>query len=111
MIPSTKQKYWQQHINQWRKSGLSQAQYCKDNSIKESAFSYHKCRLTNGSVLVEPKKSGFLQLSAPQIFPAHVSLSTLTHEPLTLHLAKGLSISGIALNNLDLVKQLSEMLS
>jgi len=103
MTPSTKQKYWQQHINQWRKSGSSQAQYCKNNDIKESAFSYHKCRLINASVLVEPKKPAFLQLSAPQIFPAH--------EPLTLHLAKGLSISGIALNNLDLVKQLSEVLS
>jgi len=103
MTISTKQKHWQQHIKQWRKSGLSQAQYCKDNSIKESAFSYHKGKLTNGSVLVEPKKLGFLQLSAPQIFPVH--------EPLTLHLAKGLSISGIALNNLDLVKQLSEVLS
>jgi hypothetical protein len=34
----TKAKYWQQHITDWKKSGLTQATYCVQNEIKQNPF-------------------------------------------------------------------------
>lgn len=105
-MTSPQAQVWQQHIRQWRDSGLSQAQYCKQSNLKESAFSYHKCKQAKQKTtdnLVSAKNTGFIVLPRPQIIPAH--------EPLTLHFTSGLSLSGIAVNNIELVKQLSEALS
>jgi hypothetical protein len=30
--------YWQKHISQWSKSGLTQAEYCRRNEISAAAF-------------------------------------------------------------------------
>jgi len=101
--PSKNKRHWQQHINQWRDSGLSQAQYCQQHHLKESAFSYHKYKGAKQASLTPTKQSTFLQMPLSQVLPAQ--------EPLTLHLANGLFILGIVLSNVALVKQLNEVLA
>ena len=33
-----KKEYWQQHLNDWKQSGLSQSKYCRLNNIKPTTF-------------------------------------------------------------------------
>ncbi len=44
--PQEKRTYWQQHIDQWQQSGLSQIEYCRRNRIKKYQWGYWKKRLT-----------------------------------------------------------------
>jgi len=37
--------YWQKHISQWSKSGLTQAEYCRRNEISAAAFHWWKRHL------------------------------------------------------------------
>jgi hypothetical protein len=45
----SKQDIWQQHINDWRQSRLSQREYCKQNDISFSSFGYWRTRLNRSS--------------------------------------------------------------
>lgn len=93
---------WQQHINQWQKSTLNQAQYCKQHNLKESAFSYHKCKQIKTNI-TPVNATAFIKLSPPELLSPQ--------EPLTLHFANRLSLSGITPNNVDLVKLLAKVLT
>lgn len=35
-------KQWQHHLDQWKTSGLSAAEYCRQNNLHEQQFSYWK---------------------------------------------------------------------
>ena len=37
-------EYWQSHIKAWRKSGLSQIDYCRNNNLSRCRFTYWKCK-------------------------------------------------------------------
>ena len=37
--------YWQKHISQWSKSGLTQAGYCRRNNLSAAAFHWWKGHL------------------------------------------------------------------
>ena len=39
-----KRQYWQEHIEFWKRSGLSQAEYCRLNSLRLKNFWYWKKR-------------------------------------------------------------------
>ena len=93
--------FWQQHVRQWKDSALTQAQYCKKHQLNPQRLSHHKRRLETQETA--PVKTGFIALPIPEYLPKP--------ELLTLHFASGLSLSGIAPNNIDLVKQLTAVLS
>ncbi len=38
--------FWQKHIQGWRESGAKQADYCRGQGLKETAFTYWKGKLT-----------------------------------------------------------------
>ena len=93
--------FWQQHVIQWRSSGLTQAQYCKKHQLHPQRLSHHKRKLeTKGE---QPSKTGFIAVPIPKALPTPTSL--------TLHFSSGLSLSGIAPDNMDVVKQLAAVLS
>jgi len=48
MPDSEKPGFWQDHIGLWRKSGLSQAAYCREQGLRVNRFSYWKRRLESG---------------------------------------------------------------
>jgi hypothetical protein len=88
--------FWQQHVIQWRKSGLTQAQYCKKHELNTQRLIHHKRKLeTKGE---QPAKTGFIAVPIPK------ALTTPTLTSLTLHFSSGLSLSGIAPDNMDVVK-------
>jgi len=39
-----KQQYWGDHLHTWRKSGLTQAEYCRRNQLSTKSFTYWKSK-------------------------------------------------------------------
>lgn len=49
-------QFWQRHLQRWSQSGLSQAQYCRQQRLSAAAFGWWKGRLSaGGSKRVTPK--------------------------------------------------------
>ncbi len=49
-------RFWQRHLQRWRQSGQSQAQYCRQQQLSEAAFGWWKGRLSaESSPRVKPK--------------------------------------------------------
>jgi len=46
-------RFWLRHLQRWRQSGLSQAQYCRQQHLSAPAFGWWKGRLSAGSVRAE----------------------------------------------------------
>ena len=44
----TKEKYWQAHLSAQQKSGLTQVEYCRRNSLSKSTFGWWKHQLKKG---------------------------------------------------------------
>lgn len=44
----SKKEFWQDHIQQWKKSGLSQQAYCAQQGIRYTTFGYWRKRLESG---------------------------------------------------------------
>ena len=47
--------YWQQHLADWRKSGLIQAEYCRRNQISVKTFSFYKYKLNKTEFVELPE--------------------------------------------------------
>lgn len=58
--------YWRRHVNQWRDSGLSQAQYCRENKVALGSFAHWKIKL------VGPEPEHSRKVSAPALVPVIV---------------------------------------
>jgi len=102
---NTAHDLWQQHIAQWRASGLSQASYCREQALPAYQFSYWKRKFLadHEPVDLEPK-AGFarVQVAAPVAMPSSSGLSLCFRD--------GTQLTGIAQNNMALIKQLIEVL-
>lgn len=46
-------QFWQSHLDSWTISGLSQAEYCRQNSLKRHQFAYWKKRLQKDNLPIE----------------------------------------------------------
>lgn len=93
--------YWQQQVEAWRGSGLSQNQFCKNHELSYHRFVYWRRKLA-GSVHSRSsvQRSGF----------AVVSYQPEVDAGLTLSLPNGLVVRGISSGNLSLVRQLLDCL-
>jgi transposase len=45
-----KRRYWRKHIAAWRRSGLSQSAYCRENDLSFHQFRYWKKRVHDDKV-------------------------------------------------------------
>lgn len=62
---STKEKFWQGHIDGWKVSGLSQPAYCQGNLLALSTFGYWRRKLQAS----KPDRPRFYPLAASR--PLH----------------------------------------
>ena len=102
---TTDTTFWTNHIEQWKKSDLSQAAYCREHQLDQSQLSYFKRKFAGTLMPGKPKvkSSGFVSVQVtPQVQPI---------EPLTLHFANGAHLSGITAANVTVVKQLARALA
>ena len=44
-----KRKYWKRHIEEWRRTGSSQAEYCRGQKLSTKSFTYWKSRFRQKS--------------------------------------------------------------
>ncbi len=56
---STKEKFWQGHIDRWKSSGLSQQVYCQNNLLVLATFGYWRRKLQ----VSEPERPHFYPLA------------------------------------------------
>jgi hypothetical protein len=97
---------WQQHIERWQQTHLSQAAYCKQYQLKPHRFSYWKRKLASLTQLPALQSHGFIQVVADHSLP-----STANESALTIRLPGNSVIEGIKNNNVHLAVQLVRLLS
>jgi len=102
---SSLENNWQQHIDTWKISDLSQAAYCKKYQLKPHRFSYWKRKLSASPKSLVPASSGFIKL-----IPDNVFSSSKDNSPLCVRLSNHYAIEGIQGSNLHLLPQLIELL-
>jgi len=52
ITPKDRRLQFQEHIRQWRSSGMTQAEYCRRNELKWSTFHYWRKRLQEKATAV-----------------------------------------------------------
>ena len=98
-----KHQFWRDHITQWQNAETTQLAYCRQHQLCPHKFGYYKRILVTRPEPTGTNSSGFVSV---QVLP-----QLNQPESLTLHFDNGLRLSGIAADNLGLVKQLTQVLS
>ena len=78
--------YWKQHIEDWRSSGMTQADYCRRHELKDYRFTYWKKRFVppdSDATFVPVKINGSL-LAAPD--PSSVSVRLIMDKDLAIEI-------------------------
>lgn len=94
---SSKLKHWGNHISCWKKSDLTQRQYCLRQGIALSTFSYWIRKLGKGSA----------EQRAPRFYPLTVKDSSVSHDNQSFHTGVRLSLCNNKFK-IDLEKEFSE---
>jgi len=96
-------KYWQQHVDRWQVSGLSQQAFCKTHDLSYHRFLYWRRKFEGRTTEnLEPPSSALV----PVIYRP-----PSTAAGLSLVLPSGLELRGLSEDNLPLAQQLLDRLS
>ena len=96
---------WLEHIETWKQSGLTQAQYCRTHSISTKSFYYWKRKANRAETPVPTTKvatSGFAV--------AQFETVTTIHQGLSITLPDGTRFDDIYASNIHVAAQLLEAL-
>ena len=102
------QEQWQQRIQSWYDSGLSQNAWCRQNGIRPSQFGYWKKKLWAGKSTVS--SSNISSAFVPASLASDQGQACEEPSSLTVSLPSGLRVSGIDHHNLALAGQLIGLL-
>lgn len=100
---TAKQKHWGNHISCWRKSGLTQRQYCLRQGIAISTFSYWIRKLGKGAEITGPTRFYPITVKNTSTLPDKIGFHTgirlsLCNDKFKIDLEK--EFSGTALKKL-----------
>jgi hypothetical protein len=56
---------WQEIINLWNRSGLTQAEFCREKNINQNLFSKWKVKLGDGKIADDDKTDPFIEIKIP----------------------------------------------
>jgi hypothetical protein len=70
--PQHKRRIWQEHIERWQHSGLSQVAYCREYELKLHQFTYWKNRFAQTEADIS-----FVPLRFSQNLPVAIAASSL----------------------------------
>ncbi len=99
MTPTERAHVWQQHITDWKASGVSGSAYCKQQSLVYHQFVYwcRKLAPTDDSLEQEQAVTGFTRVvSVP-------GAGIGGADGLTVSLPGGVSITGLHAGNIELL--------
>jgi len=77
-------QFWKHHIEEWSRSGLTQAAYCRENDLRPNRFTYWKIKFKDQNLPIE-----FAQVSPVQISEL---LNSARPERLLLNVDSGFQI-------------------
>ena len=77
-------QFWKHHIEEWSRSGLTQAVYCRENDLRPNRFTYWKIKFKDQNLPIE-----FAQVSPVQISEL---LNSARPERLLLNVDSGFQI-------------------
>lgn len=89
-------RHWQEHIQLWQSSGLTQMAYCRQHSLVYHQFGYWSRKLNP----IQESTSGFTRIQPPSV-----------SQDLTVLLPNGIELRGVNDANLSVVSQLLQQLS
>tara|TARA_R110001583_G_scaffold92911_2_gene235628 strand:+ start:194 stop:493 length:300 start_codon:yes stop_codon:yes gene_type:complete len=70
----TKPEQWQQHLNLWRESGLSQTAFCQQHNIAAHNFQYWRKRLSPKTDSANTKNKALIPIMVTSSAPARLRL-------------------------------------
>ena len=97
--------YWQQQLDDWRRSGLSGAAFCKRQTLSYHRFTYWRHKLTGSAKEAETEGrsgAGFARVTQISASP-HANQLTLT-------LPGGMAITGLHADNVSLLTAILKQL-
>lgn len=103
---------WQQRVQSWRDSGLSQSTWCKQHNLRPNQFWYWRKKFDEASLPVattthkEDKPSAFVQA----IPVSQAEVASTAPSSLSVTLPSGLTVTGFDQTNLKLAQQLIGLL-
>ena len=100
------EEYWNDHIDSWKLSELSKAEYCRGHQLKPHQLTYWYGKLRSKS---EGRKKRPPIDSKPAFIPVTM-MEPSAHSALTICLPSGLRIEGVSSSSLVLTQQLVEVL-
>jgi hypothetical protein len=86
-----KKNLWKHHIESWKKSGLSQAEYCRQHTLKAYVFGYWKKRFRSPQEPDYPSKMLPVKLiseAKSELAPDSSGISLSLDQRYTIHLAE-----------------------
>jgi hypothetical protein len=101
---SSLQQTWQHHVQAWKTTNLSQAQYCRTHGLDQSQFSYWKRKFNRVNSVTQSVTSKFA-LAQIETVTEHVSSS------LTVTLPNGAQVEGIDESNAQIAAKLIECMN
>ena len=101
MTPTERAHVWQQHITDWKASGVSGSAYCKQQSLVYHQFVYwcRKLAPTDDSLEQEQAVTGFARVVSDLGAGASIGGAYC----LTVALPGGVSITGLHASNIELL--------
>ena len=91
MTTEQKRKYWQQNIEAWKQSQLTQSEYCKQHNLSLASFGYWRTRINQAS-------NKNTTCNNKKLIPVNVSRSSMSVN-LYLPLSIRLKVPADALDN------------
>jgi hypothetical protein len=86
---SGKQQFWEKHIVQWGKSGLSQVEYCRANKIGLKSFQYWKRKSKRNSAPPTLIEVPVPKPIAAQVLPANAHLCVVVGQQYRIEICTG----------------------
>ncbi len=103
MSPTISPERWLEHINAWKQTNLTQADYCRKHGLRTNQFWYWKAKLQEQNTLVQQKvTSGFAV--------AQFETITALEQSLSVTLPDGTTLNDIQAANVHIAAQLLEAL-
>ena len=78
-----RERKWREHVRAWRKSGLSQAAYCRRHALQQADFSWWK------SQIARRDERASMSSAEPAFVPVHVGLAQTASYAFELELRGG----------------------
>ncbi len=84
-----RQQFWQEHIEKWNASELSQGEYCRRNKISEKSFQYWKRKAKRNSAMPALVELTLPKSLPPPLLSPHPQLCLVVGQRYRIEIGKG----------------------